>query len=89
MRTARITSRAVAPLWKQIERMSNSDKLTLINLISSSMIEEGATAKESESKSPVRRFAGVWVGEETAEEILGNIYSGRQSSAEPVALDRS
>lgn len=74
------------PLWEEIERLSDRDKLDLIALISASLaqsLQKGAKEKK-QTREMIRRFAGSWKGQNSAEEIISIINKGRKSSPTPL-----
>lgn len=76
------------PLWKEVEKLSDSDKVDLITLISSSLarsIEKGEK-KEDKTRKMIEKFAGSWKGDDSAEKIISVINKGRKSSSEPLQL---
>ena len=63
--------------------MNNRDKLNLISLLSSSMVnEESETteAKKDTNEGWANRFCGVWKDSRSAEEIVEEIRSMRTSN---------
>lgn len=77
--------------WRLIKDTTNEVKLKLISLLSESIARDmekrdSKTDKEA-TEEFIRRFAGCWHGSETAEEIIGNIYSSRISSNKPNPFD--
>lgn len=70
-------SPASAKYWYELKDLSNSVKLELITLLSSSMSfsESEATEDEGWTKS----FAGKWQDDRSAEEIISDIRAERKS----------
>lgn len=66
--------------------------MRLATLILQSLTEEAETEKEIDDNEAtdqfINRFCGSWNGDESAEEIIDNIYSSRHRvSRPPVCLD--
>lgn len=74
------------PLWEEIERLSDRDKLDLIALISASLAQslQKGTKAEDKTQKMISRFAGSWKGGDSAEKIISIINKGRRSSPMPL-----
>lgn len=74
------------PVWNEVKNWNSEDKVNLITLLSMSLAEQ-PEKKETESEKTKRmleKYAGKWSGDETAEDIIRNIYESRRSNMEPV-----
>lgn len=73
-------------IMNEVKTMSDKDRKELITLIELSMDKEETPYASAMTRECIEQCAGAWVGEETAEEIIANIYNSRKSSSEPVAF---
>ena len=74
----RIPSAKAEPFWLELKGLSDSLKLELITLLSSSI---KFPEKESEPRTGwADRFCGVWKDSRTADEIVNDIYSMRTAN---------
>ena len=80
-----VTSPASARYWSELKDLSNTEKIELIALLSSSMTmpnEQPASHK----KGWASRFAGTWKDSRSAEEIVRDIRSARTINTFDVEL---
>ena len=80
-----VTSLASVRFWSVLKDLSNTEKIELIALLSSSM----TTANEQPSlhkKGWASRFAGAWKDSRSAEEIVRDIRSARTTNTFDVEL---
>ena len=70
-------SPASAKYWCELKDLSNSVKLELITLLSSSMSYSESESNEDEGWT--RSFAGKWQDDRSAEDIISDIRSERKS----------
>lgn len=73
-----VTSPNIARYWSELKSLSNTEKIELIALLSSSMTiadERPASNKKGWTKS----FAGKWQDDRSAEEIIADIREERKS----------
>lgn len=75
------TGKGVSYYWNEIKTLSPKEKLQIITLLSSSLMDESdSSAKSKEyTKEILDRFGGAWTGDETAEEIIDNINKSKRS----------
>ena len=74
-----VTSPVSARYWSELKDLSNTEKIELIALLSSSMAianEQTTTLK----KGWASRFAGTWKDSRSAEEIVRDIRSARTTN---------
>jgi hypothetical protein len=64
-----------AKYWSELKDLSNSVKLELITLLSSSVAN--SVSEPSSEKGWTKSFAGRWQDDRTAEEIIEDIRSSR------------
>ena len=76
----------IVPYWHKLENLSKDDKISLIALLSSSLVEEEKSANTTDEgmNRLIKKCFGAWKGKETAEEIIANINESKCSNAEPV-----
>ena len=80
-----VTSPVCARYWSKLKDLSNTEKIELIALLSSSMTvadEQAAPHK----KGGASRFAGTWNDSRSAEEIVSDIRSARTKNTFDVEL---
>lgn len=84
---SRLASRV--PHWSELATLSREDKIAVIAFLSMSMAEgENASApKKDRTQEMIERCCGSWAGEQSAEEIIGNINRSKKSKAEPVKFE--
>lgn len=77
-------SNSVQPFWNEIRNLGHKDKIELITLLSASLSDDVRKAEQhNKTKDFIARFAGVWKGEMTAEQIINEI-NNKKSSSDPV-----
>ena len=80
-----VTSPTSARIWPVLKDLSNTEKIELIALLSSSMtVANEQTA--SHKKGWASRFAGKWKDSRSAEEIVSDIRSARTTNTFDVEL---
>lgn len=86
MNTATIepTSAVGARYWSELKNLSNSVKLELITLLSSS-VDLTETEQKSE-RGWTKSFAGRWQDDRTADEIIADIRASRNANMKDVEL---
>lgn len=74
------------PIWKQVEKLSNKEKIDLITQLSISLSETMSHRETPEQKTQrfVEKFAGSWKGNDSAEDIIDIINKGKKSHHEPL-----
>lgn len=86
------------PVWNEVKNWNDEDKVNLITLLSVSLADKKSVetkdvaAEKSETeaektKRMLEKYVGCWEGDETAEEIIRNIYESRRSRSEPIKFD--
>jgi len=80
-----VTSPASARYWAELKDLSNTEKIELIALLSSSMTVADEQAA-SHKKGWASRFAGTWKDSRSAEEIVSDIRSARTTNSFDVEL---
>ena len=78
------TSSVSAKYWSELKDLSNSVKLELITLLSSSVASSASEA--SNEKGWTKSFAGRWEDDRTAEEIIDDIRTSRNANIKDVLL---
>lgn len=86
MNTVYSTPAKFVPIMNEIKSMSEKDRKELITLIEMSLDKDETHYASDKTRKCIEQCAGTWVGEETAEEIIANIYNSRKSSSEPVTF---
>lgn len=77
-----------APVWREAKKLSKEDKIHLITLLSISLADTASNEwSDDKTRRMVAKHAGSWKGNESAEEIINNIYTSRNSSVTPLPLD--
>ena len=86
MNTNLVTSAspASARYWHELKNLSNSVKLELITLLSSSI--SFSEAENMEDKGWTKSFAGKWQGDSSAEDIINDIRAERKSLVRDLKL---
>ena len=77
-------SPASAKYWSELKDLSNSVKLELITLLSSSVAN--SVSEPSSEKWWTKSFAGRWQDDRTAEEIIEDIRSSRNANLKELVL---
>lgn len=72
-----VTSPISARYWSELKDLSDSVKLELITLLSSSMVK---TESEDNSDNWADRFCGVWKDSRSADDIVDDIRSMRTAN---------
>ena len=74
------------PIWKQVEKLSNKEKIDLITQLSISLSNTMSQSETPEQKTKhfVEKFAGSWTGNDSAEDIIDIINKGKKSHYEPL-----
>lgn len=80
-----VTSAASARYWSELKDLSNTEKIELIALLSSSMTKANEESS-SNKKGWASRFAGTWKDSRSAEEIVRDIRSARTVNTFDVEL---
>lgn len=80
-----VTSPACARYWSELKDLSNTEKIELIALLSSSMTVANKQPT-SNKKGWASRFAGIWKDTRSAEEIVSDIRSARTTNSFDVEL---
>lgn len=78
------TSSVSAKYWSELKDLSNSVKLELITLLSSSVAN--SVAEPSDDKGWTKSFAGRWQDNRTAEDIIEDIRASRNANVKEVVL---
>ena len=78
------TSSVSAKYWSELKDLSNSVKLELITLLSSSVAS--SVSESSNEKGWTKSFAGRWQDNRTAEEIIEDIRASRNAIIKDVLL---
>ena len=73
-----------AKYWSELKDLSNSVKLELITLLSSSVAS--SVSESSSEKGWTKSFAGRWEDDRTAEEIIEDIRASRNANIKDVVL---
>lgn len=77
-----------APIWREAKKLSKEDKIHLITLLSISLADTATNESSSDkTRQMIAKHAGSWKGNESAEEVINNIYASRNSSGTPLSLD--
>lgn len=71
--------------WNMLKDASDTVKIELISLISRSMIHKDAPAPSAETRNMLAKYAGMWGGEESTDEIMATIRENR-TIREPITL---
>lgn len=82
--TVEPTSSIGRKYWSELKDLSNSVKLELITLLSSSVARSEANSPTD--KGWTRSFAGLWQDDRTAEEIIEDIRASRNANINEVVL---
>lgn len=77
-------SSAGAKYWLELKDLSNSVKLELITLLSSSVAN--SVSEPSDDKGWTKSFAGRWQDNRTAEEIIEDIHASRNAHIKDLVL---
>ena len=80
-----VTSPTSARIWSELKDLSNTEKIELIALLSSSMTVAHEQT-DSHKKGWASRFAGTWKDSRSAEEIVRDIRSARTTNSFDVEL---
>lgn len=75
------------PHWFELEKLSKDDKITLVAVLSSSILESEERKPKDRTQEMIDCCCGLWVGEQTAEEIISNINDSKMSKSNPVKFD--
>ena len=78
------TSSVSAKYWSELKDLSDSVKLELITLLSSSVAR--SVSETSDEKGWTKSFAGKWQDERSAEEIIEDIRASRNANIKEVVL---
>ena len=78
------TSSVSAKYWSELKDLSNSVKLELITLLSSSVAQ--SVSEPSNEKGWTKSFAGRWQDDRTAEEVIEDIRNSRNANIKDVLL---
>ena len=78
------TSSVSAKYWSELKDLSNSVKLELITLLSSSVAQ--SVSEPSNEKGWTKSFAGRWQDDRTAEDIIEDIRASRNANIKEVVL---
>jgi hypothetical protein len=78
------TSPVSLKYWSELKDLSNSVKLELITLLSSSVAN--SVSEPSNEKGWTKSFAGRWQDDRTAEEIIEDIRTSRNANIKEVSL---
>ena len=78
------TSSVSAKYWSELKDLSNSVKLELITLLSSSVAQ--SVSEPSSEKGWTKSFAGRWQDDRTAEDIIEDIRASRNANIKEVVL---
>lgn len=78
------TSSVSAKYWSELKDLSNSVKLELIALLSSSVAN--SVSEPSNDKGWTKSFAGRWQDDRTAEEIMEDIRNSRNANLKGLVL---
>ena len=73
-----------AKYWSVLKDLSNSVKLELITLLSSSIAN--SVSEASNEKGWTKSFAGHWEDDRTAEEVIEDIRNSRNANIKDVLL---
>lgn len=73
-----------AKYWSVLKDLSNSVKLELITLLSSSIAK--SVSEASNEKGWTKSFAGRWEDDRTAEEVIEDIRNSRNANIKDVLL---
>ena len=73
-----------AKYWSVLKDLSNSVKLELITLLSSSIAN--SVSEASNEKGWTKSFAGRWEDDRTAEEVIEDIRNSRNANIKDVLL---
>lgn len=73
-----------AKYWSVLKDLSNSVKLELITLLSSSVAN--SVSEASNEKGWTKSFAGRWEDDRTAEEVIEDIRNSRNANIKDVLL---
>ena len=73
-----------AKYWSELKDLSNSVKLELITLLSSSIAD--SVSESSNEKGWTKSFAGRWQDDRTAEKIIEDIRSSRNANMKELVL---
>ena len=73
-----------AKYWSELKDLSNSVKLELITLLSSSVAN--SVSEPSSEKGWTKSFAGRWQDDRTAEEIIEDIRASRNANLKELVL---
>ena len=73
-----------AKYWSVLKDLSNSVKLELITLLSSSIAN--SVSETSNEKGWTKSFAGRWEDDRTAEEVIEDIRNSRNANIKDVLL---
>jgi hypothetical protein len=77
------TSPTSVPYWGLLKNLSNKDKLELISLLSSSMVNDEDETNDTEEVTGsgwADRFCGAWKDSRSADEIVDEIRSMRTAN---------
>ena len=78
------TSPVSAKYWSELKDLSNSVKLELISLLSSSVAN--SVSESSDEKGWTKSFAGRWQDDRSAEEIIEDIRNSRNANLKELVL---
>ena len=78
------TSSVSAKYWSELKDLSNSVKLELITLLSSSIAS--SVSEPSDEKGWTKSFAGRWEDDRTDEEIIEDIRTSRNAQLKDFVL---
>lgn len=72
--------------WEILKSLSNEVKLRLATRLMESIL--GTTSEQVDrTEEMLEKHCGAWVGDESAESIVANIYASRQGCKNPLNLD--
>lgn len=71
--------------WNMLKDASDTVKIELISLISMSMIHKDGKSSSTETRNMLAKYAGMWRGEESADEIMATIREN-QTIREPITF---
>lgn len=79
---------AQSSIWNEVKKWNKEDKVDLITLLSISLAQNSVEEETPEHKTRrmIAKHAGVWQGNESAEDIISLINKSKYSSMDPVKL---
>lgn len=72
--------------WEMLKSLNDDIKLRLATRLTASVVA-GKEARKDTTEEMIKKHVGSWKDERSAEEIIKDIYTGRNSTKAPLNFD--